>query len=133
MKLSAIVERVIALARAVDELKQERWQAYPKFHAISMSELANLPEVAAAERKELHDFITGLPPATIYMLVMLMNLGRGVFDTEDLLGSYIEVSDRCPTPDGAVEYLLCKPVDQYLTEALRRLSNAKIDVDRVLE
>jgi len=48
MKLSEIVERVVALARAVDDLEQERWKAYPKFHAISASEFAKLPKVATA-------------------------------------------------------------------------------------
>jgi len=133
MKLAEIVERVVALARAVDDLEQERRKAYPRFHAMTMAEFARLPKVTAAEKTELHGFVAGLPPATIYMLVMLMNLGRGVFDTEDLLASYIEVSDRCPRPKEAANYLLSKPINQYPAGALRCLSKADIDVDRVLE
>jgi hypothetical protein len=40
--------------------------------------------------------------------------------------------DRRTDREAAVEYLLSKWPDPYLTDALRRLSEAKIDVDQVL-
>jgi len=132
MKLSEIVARVIALASAVDEVDDAYFKTLPGYPCINAADLVKLPPRAVAERKELRDFLAGLSPATIYALVVLMDIGRRWFGTEDLLWCYEDVGHQYPKLAAAVRYLLSKDIVFNLIEGLRCLSEDKIDVDRVL-
>jgi hypothetical protein len=132
MKLSEIINRVIALATAIEDYwAVELPKRHPDYPVISFAEDFGPPP---PEEKELRDFLKGLPAATIYILTFIMYLGRGDFGTEDLLERYEEMSDTFKKPEWAVSQMLGKgPLAEYLSNGLEYLSQANLNVDRLLE
>jgi hypothetical protein len=129
MKLSAIIDRVCALADAVwahwDAERRKRCPTYP--FCDLMADLGPPPP----QEKELRDFLTSLRPGTLYALVVLMYLGRGDLETgDDLLAEYERASNLCHKPAQAVEVLLSKvSLASSLRAGVEKLARAGRDVD----
>lgn len=132
MKLSDTIDRVITLAAArCAYWARELPKRHPDYPLIRLAEGSGPPP---PEQEELREFLMGLPAATIYMLTFIMYMGRGDIGVENLMATYEEVSDRFNKPASAVEQMLGKaPLADYLSNGLRHLCEAKLDVDRLLE
>jgi hypothetical protein len=132
MKLSEIINRVISLATAIRGYwAEELPKRHPNYPLINLADNSGPPP---PQEKELRAFLKGLPAATIYTLTFIMYLGRGDFGPEDLLARYEEMSDRFSKPEWAVSQMLGKaPLAEYLAKGLRYLSEANMDVDRLLK
>jgi hypothetical protein len=135
MKFSEFVHETIRLERAIP------WQDYPnhvygflfgKFYR-RYTLPADLPLIP--ERERLRAFLRGQPPAFLYALVALHELGQGenAMDRLDFLEWYAAASDRCPTLDDAVAEVLTKTMlAEDLLWGLELVSDAAIDMDQLL-
>jgi hypothetical protein len=138
MKLSAVVERIIALAVAMhNHREQELLRLYPQIHSsgfvlMKSKDLAKL--TAAPERQQLRDLLRGLPFAQLVAVELLYLLGRGVLNAgDDLLDLYTQVSDRCDFGPSTLDYLTGKPLDRELPEAVQELADLGIALDDLLD
>jgi hypothetical protein len=131
MKLSVIVAQIIALGEAIaahsDRELRRRCPDYPLFR---LSELGPPPPQA----RELRTFFHALPPAVVYLLVVLVDLGREIIDAEDdLLAAYEDTSNQLRCPRDAADYLFGKVIPpDYLQRGLEKLAAAGRDVDALL-
>ena len=129
MKLSAIIDRVCALADAIgahqDAERRKRCPTYP--FCDLMADLGPPPP----QEQELQDFLTSLSPGTLYALVVLLYLGRGDIEpADDLLAEYERASNLCHQPAQAVEGLLSKvSLASSLRAGVEKLARAGRDGD----
>jgi hypothetical protein len=132
MKLSEIINRIIALATAIRQYWDEEGpKRHPNYPVIRLDED---PDPPPPQREELRTLLMGLSPAATYLLLCIMYVGRGNFGTEDLLGCYEQRSDTFRKPEWAVNQMLGKsPLALYLASGLEELTEAGIDVDGLLE
>ncbi len=135
MKLSDSIARAITLSTAI-------YGRRPKPTEESSEEIrficaADIPQKEPPpEHHELKAFLNGLPAATIYMMTVIMYLGRGEgeVDVHNLLGEYEEISDKFKKLGSAVFQMMSKSVlAEYLEKGLALLSESGLDVDRLLE
>ncbi len=135
MRLSEIVERIIILKTAILEHDTASLEKrFPGQKFIRMSDLAANPGPVAPERPVLRAFLMSLPVATIYAIEFIMYLGRGDFDPDEFLERYEQMSDTLDKPEWDVDHMMGKnPLAMYLSDGVKRLSEANIDVDRLLE
>jgi hypothetical protein len=86
-----------------------------------------------AEERRIGEFLEAQPPSMVYMLVAIMYLGRGDFDTKDLLDQYADMNEAFGSPKWAIRQMLGKlPFPEYLQEGLKKLLRAGVDVDALL-
>lgn len=132
VKLSEVLDRVIALATARSAYwDQELPKRCPDYPVVRLTEDFGPPP---PEEEQLREFLRSLPAATVYMLTLIMYLGRRDFAAENLLATYEEVSNRFNKPEEAVSQMLNKAVlAQYLSEGRRLLTEANFEIDRLLE
>jgi hypothetical protein len=77
----------------------------------------NDPVPAPAEEPELEAYVKSLSPGIVYLLLVIVLVGRGHYRPEKWLSAYQAVSDEFPNPRWAVEQLLEDP--PYLFGGLR--------------
>jgi hypothetical protein len=131
MKFSEIIRYVVAMATAIQESRAEVQKGNPTYSVISEFKDFGPP---LPQQDELRDFLKGLPTAKVYMLAVIMYLGRGDFGIEKLLERYEEVSDRFHKPEWAIDQMLGKaPLAKYMFKGQTLLENAGIDVDGLLD
>jgi hypothetical protein len=130
MKLSQAAKKVIALAQAI----REYWDAelpkrHPDYPLVHPGEDSGPPP---PEEKKLRDFLSRLPEDVIYQLALIMDLGRGDFETNDLAGHYETLKETFGKPDRAASQMMAKaPLAEYLTDGLAQLKKNGIDVDHL--
>ena len=131
MKRSELIGRVIELATAIRNQEAAEWlKRYPEGPIVVR---ASDPLPPPADKTPLRELLLGLPAAEIYMLTLIMYMGRGDFSPEDLLGKYHQLSDTFKKPTWAVKQMIDKvTLAQYLSKGLERLSEAGIEVDNLL-
>lgn len=82
------------------------------------------------EEQKLRDLLASLPENIIYLLALIMYLGRGGFGTDDLAGQYEALQQTFERPERATAQMMAKaPLADYLTDGLAELEKSGIDVD----
>lgn len=130
MKLSQVAPKVIDLARA----SREYWDAelpkrHPDYPLIHPGEDSGPPP---PQQVQLRTLLSKLSDRMVYQLLLLMYLGRGDFDTEDLAEQQIRLRETFAEPEWAVAQMMEKvPLADYLMEGLAKLQSKRIDVDKL--
>jgi hypothetical protein len=127
MSFTHLVDRVIQLAQA-----WRRAVPQPK-GLVRLSDLP--PPPPCAEREELRRLLQQQPVAVLYLLLVLMYLGRGDLDDDrSILDYYVQMSNTFARPHAAVSQLMGKvPLPRYLINGLARVAERGIDLDRWLD
>lgn len=120
MKITHLIDRIVTIVTE----SSKRHSNPPGF----------LDDRPPPENQRIRELLGGLSAATIFMLTLIMYLGRGDFGTEDLLDRYVEVGDTFKKPTWAVEQMLWKmpQLPRYMARGLQQLSDAGIDADQFL-
>lgn len=129
MKLSEDLTRIITLAKSIRMYwEEESPKRHPNYPLICLNEdLGPPPE----EKQQLKQLLESFTAAELYLLTMLMYVGRGDMGVDDLLDDYESMSDSFSKPQWAVDQLLSKSsLDIYLTAGMARLSEAQIDLQQ---
>jgi hypothetical protein len=129
-KLSQAVKRTITLARKIrayyDE-KLPKW--YSHYPIISPGEEAPPPP---PEEAALSQFLSELPAELLNQLALVMYLGRGDFDVEDLAAAYAAMKQTFGEPKWAASVMMEKaPLADYLSDGLMQLQEHGIGVDNL--
>jgi len=130
MKLSETAKEVIALAEAIRNYwDTELPKRHPDYPFVHPGEDSGPPP---PEEKKLKDLLTRLPEDVIYKLALIMALGREDFETDDLVGHFLEMKDAYGKPDWAIAEMTGKAtLADYLTDGLAKLNKNGIDVDQL--
>jgi hypothetical protein len=124
------VKRTIALARkfrAHYDEKLPKW--YSHYPVISPAEEAPPPP---PEETALSQFFAELPPELLHQLVLVMYVGRGDFDVEDLAGASAALKQTFGEPKWPASQMIEKaPLAAYLSDGLTQLQGHDIDVDNL--
>src|SRR4051812_30762321 len=104
MTLSEAVNRAIDLARKVhDYYEAELPKYHPNYPLVGPDDAEPPPP---PEEKELRDFLAALPEETIYQLMLISHLGRGLVGTKELAGYYHELLGYYGAPGRVASYLV---------------------------
>jgi hypothetical protein len=129
-KLSQVAKRTITLARKIRAYyddKLPKW--YPHYPLISPGEEAPPPP---PEETALTQFLSELPPELLYQLILVMYIGRGDFEVEDLPGAYAALKQTSGEPKWAASQMLEKaPLADYVSDGLVQLQEHGINVDNL--
>ena len=132
MKLSEIVREVISTGRAANQARIADGAEDDSPMVTSGGDTATM-KTRTAEERRLCEFLESQPPSVVYMLIAIMYLGRGDFDTQDLLDQYADMKEAFGSPKGAARQMLVTlPLPEYLEAGLKRLAHAGMDVDKLL-
>ncbi len=128
MKLSEAVQKVIDLSRKVREYyATELPKQHPNYPLIGLDEPETPPP---PEERELRSFLGSLDPEVVYQLILIMYLGRGDFDADDLAESHKALKSTFGTAEIAASQMMEKaPLADYLSDGLATLKKHKIKVD----
>jgi hypothetical protein len=130
VKRSELIGRVVELAMAIRNQGKAEWLKRHPEGPVALSSIDPAPP--SPDKTLLRELLLGLPAAEIYVLTLIMYVGRGDFSAEDLLAKYEQLSDTFKKPDWAVRQMVGKlPLAQYMAKGLERLSDAGIDVDNL--
>lgn len=129
-KLSETAAEVIRLAEAIrdfwDAELPKRHRDYPLVHP---GEDSGPPP---PEEQTLRNLLSGLPEDDLHRLMMIMYLGRGSFEPDDLPNQYEALRERLATRDWAVSQMMGKgSLADYLTDGLAELEKHGIDVNQL--
>jgi hypothetical protein len=129
MKLSEDLTRIISLAKSIRMYwEEERPKRHPNYPLICLNEDFGPPP---EEKQQLRRLLESFTAAELYLLTLLMYVGRGDMGVDDLLDDYESMSDSFSKPQWAVDQLLSKSsLDIYLTTGMARLSEAQIDLQQ---
>jgi hypothetical protein len=129
MKLSEDLTRIITLAKSIRMYwEEESPKRHPNYPLICLKEDFGPPP---EEKQQLRQLLESFTAAELYLLTMLMYVGRGDMGVDDLLDDYESMSDSFSKPQWAVDQLLSKSsLDIYLTAGMARLSEAQIDLQQ---
>jgi hypothetical protein len=130
MKFSEIVEEVIAMARAANEVRVAKVaKDAPLIGSGSVATMDRwTPETA-----ELRRFLEARPPGVVYMLLALVYLGRGDFPAREFRARVEDVRETFGDPKLVERELVSKwLLPEHLEEGLRKLTRARVDVDGLL-
>jgi hypothetical protein len=130
VKLSEAAATVIERARAI----RAYWEAelpkrHPDYPVIHLGENSG---PSPPEKAKLREFLADLPPETVYQLLLVMCLGRGDFDSSNLIDHFEQIRTTFPKPEWAISQMMEKaPLAAYLTDGLDKLKHSKINVDKL--
>lgn len=129
MKLSEDLTRIITLAKSIRMYwEEESPKRHPNYPLICLNEDSGPPP---EEKQQLRQLLESFTAAELYLLIMLMYVGRGDMGVDDLLDDYESMSDSFSKPQWAVDQLISKSsLDIYLTAGMTRLSEAQIDLQQ---
>src|SRR5438552_19197997 len=92
MKLSEAVANVIGLAKVIREYwETELPKRHPDYPFVNPGEAAVPPPLA---EKKLANLFASLPADTVYQIGLVMSLGRGDFDVNELADYYKTLKDN---------------------------------------
>ena len=90
-------------------------------------------EPPAPQEAQLRKLLMALPEDMIYKLILIVYLSLEYFGTQALAKRFEEIKDEFGNPESAVSFLVgIGSLGYLLTEGLARLSQDKIDVDKLL-
>jgi hypothetical protein len=129
-KLSQVAKRTITLARKIHAYYDDqlpKW--YRHYPVISPGEEGPPPP---SEEKALTQLLSELPPDLLYQLLLVMYLGRGDFEVENLAEAYAPLKQSLGEPKWAASEMLEKAsLADYLSDGLVLLQEHGIDVDHL--
>lgn len=131
MKLAEAVDRVIGLANRIDDYYTvEEPKYHPNYPLVNDDEGEPPPP---PEEKELSDCLASLPDEMIYQLLLIMDLGRTYFGTDELADYYERLKSGFEDKEEAASFLMKKTptLAFYLSEGLEELRKHKINLDRL--
>lgn len=130
MKLSEAAQEVIYLAEAIRaQWYRELPKRHPRYPLIQPGEDSGPPPPEAAR---LESLLKSLPEEQVYILLLLMYIGRGDCGTGHLAESYQSLRETFEKPELAVSQMMDQPVlADYLLDGLEELKKDKIDIDRI--
>jgi len=129
MKFSDILQQAISLARAAYQARMTEGPEDDSPIVHSGSDSSSL----TAEERRLREFLDAQSAPVVYMLTTIMYLGRGDFDVNELPDQYADISETFGGPKWAARRMLqTLPLPDYLEEGLKKLADARLDVDKFL-
>ena len=130
MKLSSAAQRVIELAQKTRAYYEaELPKHHPKYPLVSV--LEEEPP-APPEKQQLKQFLASLSDEMVYQLLLIMCLGRGDFEANDLAASYEALKSTFGKAEWAVAQMMEKaPLAEYLSDGLEQLTQHQINVDHL--
>ncbi len=135
MRLSEVLDRLIELAEERDRVRGRRSRPKTrtrplKLVAIPLSQIQPAPP--PPQNESMRTLLAPLPPAAISLLLVVMYVGRGDFDTDDLLDHYVQMSDTLRRPEWSIQAMIDKsPLADYLKAGRGKIRAAGIDLDRL--
>jgi hypothetical protein len=132
MSFPEIIRGVIDLARVASEEVETRLEQPQSGPVYSLDMLRLGP---MTYRRDLREYLLGLPEDVISMITVIMYVGRGDFSIRDLSLHYQRQRERARfhRAEERVDRVAWKtPLPCYLEEGMRLLSKRGIDVDRLL-
>jgi hypothetical protein len=130
MKLSEAVQKGVNLSQKVRACyTAELPKQHPKYPLIGPDE-AETP--APPEEEELRSFLASLDPEMVYQLILIMYLGRGDFDPDDLSESYEALKSIGSAEVAASQMMEKAPLADYLSDGLAILRKHRIKLDNLL-
>lgn len=128
MKLSEAVRELIRLGDASRAYwDRELPRRHPHYPLIRAGEDSGPPP---PEDTQIQALLESLPEQQIYVLILLMYLGRGDFSAEQLLGAYQSLKETFPSRELAIAQMTGQgTLAEYLTDAMEELQRRRIDVD----
>lgn len=130
MNLSAVVRRVIDLAKAVREYwERELPKRHPSFPVVKPGEEG---PPSPPEEKQLAEFLLNLRKDRLSQLAVLMDLGRGDLAVEQLSEHYKWLNEEFSDARALASQLAGKAtLADYLEAGLAELKKHGIDVDQL--
>jgi hypothetical protein len=131
MKLSEAVNRVIDLGSKIyDYYDAELPKWHPNYPLVNLDDKEPPPP---PEEKELGDFLASLPEDMVYQLMLVMNVGSTLAETDTLADYYEEMKGEFKDTEDAVSFLMKKLASLAfdLSEGLEELRKHKINVDKL--
>src|SRR5260370_1023870 len=128
MKLSEVVREVIRLGDASRAYwDRELPKHHPHYPVIRAGEDSALPP---PEDGQIQALLKSLPEDQLYVLILLMYVGRGDFSADDLLAAYQTMKETFPSKDLAIAQMTgMKALAEYLTDAMEEIQKRHIDLD----
>jgi len=128
MKLSEEVEKVIDLAKVIREYwERELPKRHPDYPVMNPGER---PLAPPPQEKKLATLFAKLPDDMVYQIGLLMDLGRGYFNVNELAQHYRSLKDDFDSPEALAALLTGKvTLADYLQDGLAELKKHHIDVD----
>ncbi len=130
MKLSEAVKKVIDIATVM----REYWETeLPKRHPdYPIANPWEAPVPPPPEEKELEKFFASLPGNLVNQIWLIMSLGSGYFDVQDMPDYYKTLKKNFGSPKELTALMIANaPLADYLRDGLTELKKNKMDVDRL--
>ncbi len=124
MSFSATAAEVIGLATRI----RDYWETeLPKRHAgKSVIPLSEITSPSPPETAQLRELLSNLPTDDVYKLLLMMYLGSGQVDVNNLEFHYHELKRQFQKPEWAISQLVGKTkLADYLLDGLLMLKKAK--------
>jgi len=130
MKIEVAANRVLALAKVIrDYWATELPKRHPNYPIVDPDADSGPPP---PQEKELRQFLKRLAPDTVYKLALIMYLGRGDFDTNDLPAKYQTIKENFDSPAALIAQMMEKAsLADYFEEGMATLGSQRIDLDKL--
>lgn len=129
MKLSEAIRKVIDLGRKIEQYYDTELPKYhPNYPLVTLEEPEPPPP---PQEKELRDLLATLSHEMTCQLLLLANLGRMYFGTEELASRFEELHGAYSQSEAARDLMAVAPLADILLDALAELHKHKINVDRL--
>lgn len=100
---------------------------HPKWPLVQTGEDSGPPP---PEDAEILNLLRSLPEEDLFLLCLLMYVGRGDFDIDHLKPGYRSVREELPSRELVIDQMLGKrALSEYLTDAWDEVQKRKIDLD----
>ena len=107
--------------------ERELPKRHPKWPLVQAGEDSGPPP---PEDAEIRNVLESLPDEDLFLLCLLMYVGRGDFDLDHLKAAYRRTRDTLPGRELAIDQMLGQPaLSEYLTEAWDEVQKRHIDLD----
>jgi hypothetical protein len=128
MTRTEVLKELIRLGeRSRNYWERELPKRYPKWPLVQSGESSGPPPPEDAEIQKL---LASLQEKDLYLLCLLMYVGRGDFDVDHLRPAYRKTRDAFPRREQAIDQMLGKPeLSEYLTDAWEQVQKRHIDLD----
>lgn len=128
MTRSEALKELIRLAeRSRDYWNRELPKRHPKWPLVQSGESSG---PSPPEDTEIQKLLTSLPEEDLYVICLLMHVGRGDFDVDRLTPAYRKIRDAFPSRKLAIDQMLEKPeLSEYLSDAWDEVQKGHLDLD----
>ncbi len=107
--------------------ERELPKCHPKWPLVQSGESSAPPPPEDAEIQEL---LRSLREEDLYLLCLLMYVGRGDFDIDHLGPAYRKTRDAFPSREVAIDQMVGRPeLSEYLMDAWEEVQERRIDLD----